>query len=79
MVMFISGVLCATLTSPLLAVNVILDLMALNSSSDNLAPLAVTSLLIFCVATCGLYLAACDKILNCTRNGFEFSFDWFFN
>ena len=46
MVMFISGVLYATFTSPLLAVNVILDLIALNSSTDKLAPLAVISLLI---------------------------------
>ena len=54
-------------------------LIALNSSADNLAPLAVMSLLIAWVATCGLYLAACVRILNCTRNGFEFWSDWFFN
>ena len=79
MVMFISGVLYATFTSPLLAVNVIVDLMALNSSCDNVAPLAVISLLIACVATCGLYFAACVRILNCTRNGFEFWFVVSFN
>ena len=59
------------MTAPLVVVNLIFDLIALNSVSVRVAPFAVISLLIAWVATCGVYLVACVNTLKTTRVGLD--------